>query len=47
MKLPKRQKDATYYSHKTAPLFDMLVIVGMVFNALMAVFVVLYWLDLV
>ncbi len=41
-----RQKDAPYYSHKNSPIFDMIVIVGLIFNALIAIFVVLYWLDL-
>ncbi|MFQ5780321.1 MAG: hypothetical protein ACE5J1_05710 [Nitrospiria bacterium] len=46
MKFPKRIPDAPYYSHKSTPLFDMFIIIGLVFNALMAIFVVLYWLDL-
>jgi hypothetical protein len=42
----KENKDALYYSHKNSPIFDMIVIVGLIFNALIAIFVVLYWLDL-
>jgi hypothetical protein len=42
----KQNKDAPYYSHKNSPIFDMIVIVGLIFNALIAIFVVLYWLDL-
>jgi hypothetical protein len=46
MKPQEQNKDATYYSHKNSPIFDMIVIVGLIFNALIAIFVVLYWLDL-
>ncbi len=42
----KQKKDVTAYSHKNTPIFDMIVIVGLIFNALIAIFVVLYWLDL-
>ncbi len=47
MKPPEKQEDAPYYSHKNSPLFDMFIIIGLVLNALMTVFVVLYWLDLI
>ena len=46
MKLPKKMEDAPYYSHKNSPLFDMFIIIGLIFNGLMTVFVILYWLDL-
>lgn len=46
MKLPEKQEDAEYYSHKNSPLFDMFIIIGLVLNVLMTVFVILYWLDL-
>jgi len=46
MKLPKRTEDAPYYSHKNSSLFDMFIIIGLIFNALITVFVLLYWLDL-
>ncbi|MFQ5596887.1 MAG: hypothetical protein ACE5GK_02445 [Nitrospiria bacterium] len=46
MKLPKQMKDMPYYSHKNSSLFDMFIIVGLIFNGLMTVFVLLYWLDL-
>ena len=36
----------TYERPKDAKLFDMLVIVGMVFNVLIVIFIVLYWLNL-
>ena len=32
--------------HRNSKLFDMIVIVGLVFNALIAIFIVLYWLNL-
>ena len=35
-----------YQRPKDAKLFDMLVIVGMVFNVLIVTFILLYWLDL-
>ncbi|VAX30810.1 hypothetical protein MNBD_NITROSPIRAE01-1801 [hydrothermal vent metagenome] len=47
MKSPKPHEDAPYYSHKNAPIFDFFIIIGLIFNALMAIFFVLYWLDLV
>lgn len=47
MKLPEQHEDAPYYSHKNSPLFDMFIIIGLIFNGLIAIFVVLYWLDLV
>ena len=31
---------------KDPQIFDMLVIVGLVFNLLIAIFILLYWLDL-
>ena len=31
---------------KDPQIFDMIVIVGLVFNLLIAVFILLYWLDL-
>ncbi len=37
---------ATYERQKDPPIFDMVVIVGLVFNALVVVFMVLYWLNL-
>lgn len=33
--------------HKDPKIFDMIVIVGLIFNALIAIFLVLYWLNLV
>lgn len=36
----------SYERQKDPPVFDMVVIVGLVFNALIVVFMVLYWLDL-
>ena len=47
MEPPKPQEDAPYYSHKNSPLFDLFIIVGLVFNALMVIFFVLYWLDFI
>jgi len=47
MKLPEKHEDEEYYSHKNSPLFDMFIIIGLVLNALMTVFVVLFWLDLI
>ena len=35
----------TYERPKDAKLFDMLVIVGLVFNVLIVTFIVLYWLN--
>lgn len=32
---------------KDPQIFDMIVIVGLIFNALIAIFLVLYWLNLV
>lgn len=32
--------------HKDPKIFDMIVIVGLIFNALIAIFLVLYWLNL-
>jgi hypothetical protein len=37
-RLPPKKKDPQ--------IFDMLVIVGLVFNLLIAIFILLYWLDL-
>jgi hypothetical protein len=36
--LPPKKKDPQ--------IFDMIVIVGLVFNLLIAIFILLYWLDL-
>jgi hypothetical protein len=36
--LPEKQKDPK--------IFDMIVIVGLVFNALIAIFLILYWFNL-
>ncbi|MGB3941481.1 MAG: hypothetical protein WBK96_08320 [Candidatus Manganitrophaceae bacterium] len=33
-------------SRRNSQLFDMIVIVGLIFNALIAIFLVLYWLNL-
>ncbi len=35
-----------YERPKDPKVFDMFVIVGLVFNVLIVVFIVLYWLDL-
>lgn len=35
-----------YERPKDPKIFDMLVIVGLVFNVLIVIFIVLYWLDL-
>jgi len=35
-----------YERPKDAKLFDMLVIVGLVFNVLIVIFILLYWVDL-
>ena len=35
-----------YERPKDPKIFDMFVIVGLVFNVLVVVFIVLYWLDL-
>lgn len=32
--------------HKDPQIFNMIVIVGLIFNALIAIFLVLYWLNL-
>ena len=32
--------------HKNSQIFDMIVIVGLVFNALIAIFLLLYWFNL-
>lgn len=45
MNSPQQEPEGPY-SHKNSPIFDMIVIVGLIFNALIAIFVVLYWLDL-
>ncbi len=47
MKLPEKHEDAPYYSHKNAPLFDLFIIVGLIFNGLMIIFFLLYWLELI
>ncbi|MFQ5587217.1 MAG: hypothetical protein ACE5F7_00115 [Nitrospiria bacterium] len=47
MKLPKKQEDAPYYSHKNSPLFDLFIIIGLIFNGLFVIFFLLYWLELV
>jgi hypothetical protein len=36
----------TYQRPKDPKVFDMFVIVGLVFNVLVVTFMVLYWLDL-
>ncbi len=36
----------TYERPKDPKLFDMLVIVGLVFNALIVIFILLFWMDL-
>ena len=35
----------TYRRPQDPPVFDMVVVVGLVFNALVVVFMLLYWLD--
>jgi len=35
-----------YQRPKDPKIFDMLVIVGLVFNVMVVIFIVLYWLDL-
>ncbi len=47
MKLPEKHEDAAYYSHKNSPLYDMFIIIGLIFNVLMVIFFLLYWLDLI
>ena len=47
MKMPKKQEDADYYSHKNAPLYDLFIIIGLIFNGLMIIFFLLYWLNLI
>lgn len=42
----KDQKDFSLKIKKDPQIFDMIVIVGLVFNLLIAAFLVLYWLDL-
>lgn len=37
----------TYERQKDPQIFDMIVIVGLIFNALISVFIVLYWLNLI
>ena len=40
-------RDPSVYERPKDPkVFDMFVIVGLVFNVLVVVFIVLYWLDL-
>ena len=35
-----------YERQKDPQIFDMIVIIGLIFNALISIFIVLYWLNL-
>lgn len=35
-----------YQRPKDPPIFDMMVIIGLIFNVLIVIFVLLYWLNL-
>lgn len=47
MESPKPQENTLYFSHKNAPIFDFFIIIGLIFNALIAIFFVLYWLEFI
>lgn len=42
----QEQNVGAYERPKDPKIFDMLVIVGLVFNALVVIFIVLYWVGL-
>lgn len=43
---PTKEENLAPPKRKDPQIFDMIVIVGLVFNLLVAVFILLYWLDL-
>lgn len=47
MESQKPHENAPYFSHKNAPIFDFFIIIGLIFNVLIAIFFVLYWLELI
>jgi hypothetical protein len=44
--MEEKGSPGVYERQKDPKVFDMFVIVGLVFNVLVVVFMVLYWLDL-
>lgn len=40
------EKSQPISKHENAELFDMFVLIGMLFNLLIVLFLVLFWLDL-